>query len=551
MRKTLLATSVYLLLLTPNLYAQKNKILPNCSTPINPGILYNELGSGTVDDPYLIHTPDQIYSMARAPQSWTKNFKQCKDIAFTNFYGPNKKYFSIGSDASELPTLFSGVYDGNNKKIIGFTYDVTGPHYLNPQVTPFLSINNEVLRKSDNYLGLFSRLGNNAVVKNLVLENFKIFNNYMQNNPTNAAAPLEYAGIVGAYAENVTIDNIVIKKSQIQCGKTQYVGGVLGYSKSTTLNNINTQSLTIAGHNATGGVVGKFQDSNLNNSVLSSNVKDNYSIYFTAGSNAQYALSLGGAIGESEGISSLFKVQSTSVVLGITEIGGLVGRNSGQLTMNKSFVLKGSVLTTSSYTGGLIGYSYGVSNVYRSAVNVKITSLGNGIAIPNSIGGLIGSTGTTGGTIENSFSQGTYLENQNTIISKKIGGLVGENRSFIKNSYANFKISTNYKLERFGGLVGVNNFASIQNSFAVAQATFTGGTSNSMNNRFIGQNVGNSTIQNAFYTTNTNCSNCSNSSLAQGTTLNALKTANHPVYANWDTSVWIFMPNQLPTLSTN
>jgi len=110
-------------------------------------------GTGTVDDPYLIHTPEQLNSIGSAPCHWDKHFKLMADIDLSGLDGKDGRpaFNVIGSGwlACSLDSCyfwgiaFTGVFDGNGHTISSLT--IQGPGWL----------------------GLFGWLASGAEVKNL------------------------------------------------------------------------------------------------------------------------------------------------------------------------------------------------------------------------------------------------------------------------------------------------------------------------------------------------------------------------------------------------
>ena len=242
--------------------------------------------------------------------------------------------------------------------------------------------------------------------------------------------------------------------------------GLFGYtSAAAALSNIQLVSVTIAGHNNTGGLVGANYGS-ISNSYSTGSV-----------SNGGY---VGGLVGANGG--SISNSYSTASVSTTGCVGGLVGYNTGSIINSYS---RGSVSGSHWGGGGLVGWNAGsISNSYYSTGSVSglreigglvgyntgsiINSYSTG-SVSNSnlyVGGLVGENCYCG-SISNSYSTGSvtlWVEG-----SYFVGGLAGENSGSISNSYSAGSVSgTDY----VGGLVGYN-LGSISNSYGTGSVTAT------------------------------------------------------------------------------
>ncbi|WP_208299859.1 MBG domain-containing protein [Azorhizobium sp. AG788] len=186
-------------------------------------------------------------------------------------------------------------------------------------------------------------------------------------------------------------------------------------------------------------------------------------------------------------------------------IGGAVGQNSGTITDSTSAATVSASGVSGSYAGGLVGYNYFstsvIANSSASGAVSAATSAGSsagGLAglnagiIRNSFatgnvtsgynsGGLVGNN--NGGHVTNSFATGSvagyYQGGLLGFLSGTItdtyatgsvlgsgayysGGLVGYSYGTINSSYSTGAVSTGVYI---GGLVGYNNFGTINNSF--------------------------------------------------------------------------------------
>jgi len=82
-------------------------------------------GTGQPDDPYLIYTAEQMNEIGSNPNDWDKHFKLMADIDLGRYQGTD--FNIIGESRSNA---FSGVFEGNNKKISNFTYTCENATYI-------------------------------------------------------------------------------------------------------------------------------------------------------------------------------------------------------------------------------------------------------------------------------------------------------------------------------------------------------------------------------------------------------------------------------------
>ena len=73
-------------------------------------------GTGTLDEPYLISSAEQLNAIGMDPNHWDKHFKLTADIDLSAY--PGRRFSVIG--ALEVP--FRGVFDGNGHAISNFGY---------------------------------------------------------------------------------------------------------------------------------------------------------------------------------------------------------------------------------------------------------------------------------------------------------------------------------------------------------------------------------------------------------------------------------------------
>ncbi|MEA1872014.1 MAG: GLUG motif-containing protein [Chloroflexota bacterium] len=160
-----------------------------------------------------------------------------------------------------------------------------------------------------------------------------------------------------------------------------------------------------------------------------------------------------GVVGEGGAIENVGVVNGN--VTGNDDVGGLVGKNEGNVT-NSSYT---SSVTGDDFVGGLVGKNEGTASNSYSTGNVTGS---------NYVGGLIGQNSATA---SNSYSTGSVTGND------YVGGLIGRNDdSTASNSYSTGSVTGN---DYVGGLVGKND-DTVEYSFwdtqTSGQADSDGGT---------------------------------------------------------------------------
>ena len=178
-------------------------------------------GTGTVDDPFLVYSVETLQYVGKPTtdgdyDDWTLNahYKQLTNIDLSSV----ENWDPIGSASDNS---FTGIYDGNNKKITNLKINVTGESQ-----------------------GLFGYMNGNGtttgIVKNIGLENVNI----VAGNSVGGVAGRTQGGRV----ENCYVTGDV--------KGSNYVGGVVGYLNNGTVANCYATS-DISGSMYVGGVVGR------------------------------------------------------------------------------------------------------------------------------------------------------------------------------------------------------------------------------------------------------------------------------------------------------
>ena len=388
----------------------------NACNPTDP---CDELHAGTVDDPYLICTVQDLLGFATYVNSGSvtigKYWRMMNDL---DLVGINN-WDPIGNGYS-----FQGYFDGNSKVISNLTIN----------------------KGSTNYIGLFGRISN-AEIKNLGIDTCQITGN-------------QYVGALVGYVLGIsTIENCHVTNGSIS--GYGYVGGLIGYedyySNLTIKNCYATGNVTGTG-NVVGGVVGGLI------STTMSSISNSYAICDVSGVNG-----VGGLVGI--GFFSIIdkcyaggNVQSTGL-----NIGGLVGYlTNGNFDITDCYVT-GNVIATgasNSWIGGLAGWTSISNKIINCFVTGNITVTG---ATNDEIGGLVGNIQNN---ITNCYTTGNITVTGSS--NSSIGGLIGHNYGSITHCYAIENITATGGLSSdIGGLVS-SDYGSITCCYATSDITVTG-----------------------------------------------------------------------------
>ena len=383
-----------------------------------PSITYNDQvcdlgsGSGTLADPYLLSTADQLWEATDCTR--VAGFPAYLELANNidvSIASNAPTNSPIGFSTSALVYSFSGTLDGKGYQISGLA-----------------------MNRADG-VGLFSYL-DGATLKNISIAG-SFTTSATVNIPSNSAGALAIQSI-----NAVTIDRVT-NSANVRGGSR--VGGLIGFqirqsSGTQTLQILNSANLgTIQSTgNALGGLIGH---SSWN--LLISNSGNSGTISGPTG-----ARQVGGILGykdqQSATITDSFNFGNVS---GGFYAGGIIGEHGAPANIEGSY--NSGRVTGTKHVGGLVGggYRLNIENSFNSgSVSAGLTS-GFGNA-----GGLIGSLDTNAGDyrIEQSFNRGEVAGYE------YVGGLLG----FDGNSGGTLSFIDSYNsglisgTSRIGGLVG-------------------------------------------------------------------------------------------------
>jgi hypothetical protein len=290
-------------------------------------------GSGEPNDPYQIANKDDLLALAADTNDYGKCFILTADIDMegqvftTAIIAPD-----TNSSSGFQGTAFTGTFDGNGHKIIHFT--INGG--------------------SNEYLGLFGRIGSSGQIKNLGLENVRIDG----WRTLGGLVGINFGSISNCYSTGAV------------SGTGGDIGGLVGMNFGSISNCYSTGP--VIGTFDVGGLVGYNYDS----------ISNCYSTGAVSGTGG----SVGGLVGMNFG--SISNCYSTGAVSGVNYVGGLVGNKFGSISNCYST----GTVTGSSCVGGLAGYNGGNISQCYSTGDVSGTS---------NVGGLVGYSSS--GSISSSY----------------------------------------------------------------------------------------------------------------------------------------------------
>lgn len=263
-------------------------------------------GSGTSSDPYLISTPVELIQIGKNVDAY---YKVVADI-----------------DMSEYPlgwetiSQFTGSIDGDGHAISNLS--ITGDDYYTgmfgyltsgASISNLSFINPSLTVDGDNaYAGIIS-----GCMLNASLDNVHIYDGLIKE-PTASAVMSAVGGLVGQASSYSSFESCSFE-GEITAPAAENVGGIVGYTRTTsTVNNAAVEAV-ITGGSYVGGIVGTaYGSSDVTNSHAD--------VQLTAGNN------VGGIIGYNGGRVTIEKCYAEGSILADTQpkwngmnVGGIVG----------------------------------------------------------------------------------------------------------------------------------------------------------------------------------------------------------------------------------
>jgi hypothetical protein len=339
----------------------------------------------------------------------------------SGLWNTTKGFVPVGTQAAP----FAGTFDGLGHTITGL--------YIN--------------RGTGQSIGLFGYTSSSSSILNTGLINASILDGY------------HVGGLVG--------DNYGLIENSYSTGASgaiygkSTVGGLVGWNWGTGTVRNSFSTLAVYGDNGVGGLVGVnsggiieshstgevsyrgalFYADNKLGGLVGDNAGTISNSYHTTGTVTGNLSNVGGLVGyNSNNITGITGSYNTAPVVGTSKVGGLAGYNSGKITESYNSNT-GTVSGTGSDVGGLVGYNTGsITDSYNAG-----TVTGTGTYV----GGLTGEN--YGGTILRSWNTGGVTGVNN------VGGLVGDNYNLITDSYNEGMVVGDSSV---GGLVGFQDSGS-------------------------------------------------------------------------------------------
>lgn len=395
-------------------------------------------GEGSTQDPFRICSLAQWNYLSSRSTDWNKNFKLEADVDFS---GVNPStFFSVGNST----TGFTGTFDGNsfalkNLNLVGGTtklafFDTTDAG----AVIKNLKLNSIQIESNFRASGLIS----DHSLGVLILENIEM-NNVTIDTSTSINSGI--GSLVGLSSDTINLKNLIAQHIWVKLGDSFDSGGFIGGSNTIEVDGaiIDDLKVTSGGGSSQsmGGFIGRTSNPIMPTSSTFKNIKitnlDADLTWQCAGVLSQAygdttfdRVTIQGRITASGGQSGLlgqatnwtFNKPAITVIessftglmpnAGNAMYGGLIGTNSGNVTILRSFH-SGPLSVWSGTVGGLIGQlNYSAGQIVRiedsyHAGDITLTHATQGIA-----GHLIGRiTGPSTATIEvrRSFASGGFL----------------------------------------------------------------------------------------------------------------------------------------------
>ncbi|MBQ9978122.1 MAG: InlB B-repeat-containing protein [Clostridia bacterium] len=176
-------------------------------------------GNGSKNNPYQITNAPQLWKAVNNTDA-TKYFKVMNDIVVNN-----TDDFSTWSDSSTFvdwnpTTKFVGNFDGNNKTIKGLYSSCTNTN-----------------------IGLFSTLGDNAVITNVIIDQaYLSYTSSSGSQPNVGGLAGSVVNVTGVYVYGCVVKNSVIKNNKNGDGG---LGGLIGASFATGSAHVDIDTLTV------------------------------------------------------------------------------------------------------------------------------------------------------------------------------------------------------------------------------------------------------------------------------------------------------------------
>lgn len=285
-------------------------------------------GTGTVNDPFLIETAEQLNRIGQDQSYWDKHFRQIADIDLSVYSGDEFNIIGIEANGG-VNFPFTGTFDGNGYEIRNFTYE-----------------------SSERGVAIFECVDYPGELRNITMVNpsincpqssgvgalvFQLLNGIVDSCKVLGGTISGGSGVGGLVANYWTTDTpspgagttkiINCHVTANVSGTSDDVGGLVGINHG--LIQKCSSSGSVSGSANVGGLTylnGYWASWN----TLHGEISDCYSTCNVSGTSR-----VGGLVGQAGSSTTITNCYAIGEVTGTSEVGGLVG--SGSLTVQSSF----------------------------------------------------------------------------------------------------------------------------------------------------------------------------------------------------------------------
>jgi hypothetical protein len=208
-------------------------------------------GTGTQANPYLIYTAEQFNMIGLLPCDWGRHFKLMADIDLSGLTGTDFNIIGYARSWDDKKA-FTGVFDGNGKKIYDFSYTST----------------------DRDYVGLFAYVdGENALIKDLGLIDPNI----------DAGTSWKLWRVASLVAINSgTVSNCYVQGGTVSGNED--IGGLVGNNLNGTITDCYSAT-NVSGNLEVGGLVGENSSGTITNCYSTASVSGPFIVGGLVGSN--------------------------------------------------------------------------------------------------------------------------------------------------------------------------------------------------------------------------------------------------------------------------
>ncbi len=300
-------------------------------------------GCGTPENPYRIATAKDLIAFSNNTNHYAKHFVLTADIDLSTYTFTTAV---IAPDANNTidgfqGTDFIGSFNGNNFKITDLTIDAG--------------------LTSNDWLGLFGKIGIGGKVRNLYLENVTV----------TGSNDSEGIGCLAGYNASGSISRCQVIGGISTGDHSCTLGGLVGSNIGGSITNSYAISNIRQGSNSIGlgGLAGRSSDGSIHRCYARSNV-----------STGNDPINTGGLVGNSsrDRISDCYAICNIVAGDNASQLGGLTGSSSEGSITNCYAAGTVNIGAQYSFVGGLVGAGGGVTNSYWDIDANGLTLRGGG-----------------------------------------------------------------------------------------------------------------------------------------------------------------------------